>query len=399
MFKYIRNFIKNILNRKIINKSSYQEEFQLSNSKEVKPQISVSKLLFPLSSMKIIIDQNGKIIEPLNKSNLNFPDIPNLNSIQDLLNYLSQYKVDPKFVLNFITFSHKTENFYIVKNLKNRVIYIPKPLVKKIQKIVLKDILEKIPVDSEIVGFTKKKSIKNALEPHVAKDVVISLDIEQFFNFTTASKIYRIFNEYIGYSKNVSVSLTAITTTRVMIKQKSNNKNLYKRALPTGAPTSPYLSKLALIKFNKKLKEYLKNTYDNISDLSHTIYADNIIISFNTNLKGENLKNVTSKLIETIESILKEEGYRINKDKLKVLKKRKIVLGLCINQKINITRKYYRLLRAQVHNYSKNKDEKLVTRIRGKLNYIKFINESLYNNLFIKYNPICPELFRNKHTK
>ncbi len=343
------------------------------------------------------------------KSNLKIPGIPNFNTISDVLEYFEkEYKIKKSKLANFASFSSKTNQFYIERKIlqksskignKARYIYIPKPFVKFVQKVILKDILEKVETPPQLVGFTKNKSIKDAVVSHVKKDVVLILDIEKFFQNTTAKKVFNIFKN-IGYSREVSLFLTALTTTKVKVE---NKKGILKekRALTTGSPTSPYLSKLALVDFVTELNELIKK-WQNIlmKDGDFSVYADNIIISFNTDNK-ENRKEISKEIIQSVRELLKKYGYRLNKEKTKILTKKKKVLGLVINEKINIDRNYYRKLRAEIHNLWKNKkqlgkssfDEKLIQKIRGKLNYLKLINPSKYNSLFIKYSTHLEELF------
>lgn len=342
------------------------------------------------------------------KSNLKIPGIPNFNTISDVLEYFEkEYKIKKSKLANFASFSSKTNQFYIERKIlqksskignKARYIYIPKPFVKFVQKVILKDILEKVETPPQLVGFTKNKSIKDAVVSHVKKDVVLILDIEKFFQNTTAKKVFNIFKN-IGYSREVSLFLTALTTTKVKVENKKGFKG--KRALPTGSPTSPYLSKLALIDFVAELNELIKKWQNMpIKDVDFSVYADNIIISFNTENK-EKRKEISKGIIENLQELLKKHGYKLNKEKTKILTKKKKVLGLVINEKINIDRNYYRKLRAEIHNLWKNKkqlgkssfDEKLIQKIRGKLNYLKLINPSKYNSLFIKYSTHLEELF------
>ncbi len=407
MIKNILNYIKNILNPKSKTNEIKQKENIILNDQ--KTELQKIKHIY-LSGIKVKIIKDNLKTNPLeyfkeekllivNKS-IN-PNIPYFSSIKELLKYFNNnYNISPKMLINFALFNTKTSDFYIEKKIitknKERYIYIPKNFAKKVQKIIKKDILDKLTFPEEIYGYVKNKNIKLAVEKHVKKDILILIDIENFFPSIGRVKVRKAF-ENLGYPLYISAFLAALTTTK--IKYTENNNLKIKCALPIGSPTSPTIANLIMTEINNKIKEYFKtlqNT-ENISLIEHTIYADNIIISFNSNLKGQNLKNITNEIIAKIKEILYKNKLKINYSKLRILRKRKTILGLCINQKINIKRKYYKNLRAEIHNLCFNKDKltkEKVEKIKGKLSYLKFINSDKYNKLYKKYHTNLSEIFK-----
>ncbi|MCX7870829.1 MAG: reverse transcriptase domain-containing protein [bacterium] len=389
MLKNIFNYIKKIL--KLENKNKTKSVYLSGLKIKTTDNLKTNPLEYFKSEERKLLEVNSSIN----------PDIPYFPSIKEILKYFNDnYKVLPKMLINFALFNTKTSDFYIEKRIitknKERYIYIPKNFTKKIQKIIKKDILDKLTFPEEICGYIKNKNIKLAVEKHVKKDILILIDIKNFFPGIGRIKVRKAF-ENLGYPSDVAAFLTALTTTK--IKYQEDNKIKTKCALPIGSPTSPTIANLIITNINNQIKNYFKTLQNdnNISSIDHTIYADNIIISFNTSLKGQDLKNITNKIIIELKKIIAKNKLKINDSKIRVLKKRKIVLGLSINQKININKKYYKNLRAEIHNLSFNKHkltkEKIET-LKGKLSYLNFINPNKYNNLYKKYHTRLSEIFQ-----
>jgi RNA-directed DNA polymerase len=108
----------------------------------------------------------------------------------------------------------------------------------------------------------------------------------------------------------------------------------------------------------------------------YTRYADDL--SFSSKRNNEELGNV---IFSTYEIILNEKLYP-NYSKTKVYRKghRKEVTGIVINEKLNINRKWIRILRATIHHFIKSgfsygpEGEKEHNQLLGKLAYLKMVN-------------------------
>lgn len=111
----------------------------------------------------------------------------------------------------------------------------------------------------------------------------------------------------------------------------------------------------------------------------YTRYADDLTFS----AKSEELKNI-GKILKYSENIITEEGFKINSNKTKVLRKntRQEVTGIVINQKMNVNRKTLKNFRATLFqieneglegkNWNNSKD--LISSITGYANFIYSVN-------------------------
>ena len=96
-------------------------------------------------------------------------------------------------------------------------------------------------------GFRQGRSIVSNAAPHAAAEVVVNLDVEQFFPTITFRRIKGVFHS-LGYSEQVATVL-ALLTSESTIQQVELDGVLYhvagaERFLPQGAPSSPALTNI-----------------------------------------------------------------------------------------------------------------------------------------------------------
>jgi RNA-directed DNA polymerase len=169
--------------------------------------------------------------------------------------------------------------------------------------------------------------ISNAL-PHVNKDSILSLDIENYFPSIRAKRIFELFHSW-GFSQEISTALTLICT--------------YKGSLPTGAPSSPILSNLCSIQLDLDLMKLSE-----LHQLSYTRYADDLTFSSHS--------FITDSTIIELMNCIKSNGFSINKRKVRCLgqnRKQKIT-GIVVNKKISVDRQTKKKLRAIMYDIKIN---------------------------------------------
>src|SRR5215813_358938 len=74
-----------------------------------------------------------------------------------------------------------------------RVILAPKSELKALQRKILSDMLEAIPVSESAHGFVKERSIVTTAEPHVGRKFVLNLDLKDFFPSVTFARVRGMF--------------------------------------------------------------------------------------------------------------------------------------------------------------------------------------------------------------
>jgi retron-type reverse transcriptase len=228
----------------------------------------------------------------------------------------------------------KKEKAYVTFNLPKkaggfREINAPTKQMKPIQRWILHRILYlyKTGIGDYVHGFVPKRSTLTNASIHVSQDIVLGIDIKDFFpsiDIDTVSSIFRS----MGYTQKVAYFLAELCT--------------YKGKLPQGAPTSPMLANLAVAELDIDINNYCRRR-----NFNYSRYADDITIS-----GSQKLPMHKQKIIEIIEG----NGFTVNKEKTRLHSRgsRQKVTGLVVNDKLSIGRENKKKLRAIVHNILTN---------------------------------------------
>lgn len=267
------------------------------------------------------------------------------------------------------------------KNGKKRIIHEPLPLLKEIQKWILKEILDKLKPSIYTKAFKKKSSIKDNAKFHRNQKKVLCLDIEDYFGTIKSNMVYLFFSE-LGYYPEVATMLTRLCT--------------YKHKLPQGAPTSPALSNLLTISLDNKLSKIVSQ--DNLP-LRYSRYADDITFSGTFN---------STEIIKKVNEIIYSENFKLNTRKTRVLtsNKRQIVTGIVVNKKLQVTNDKRRKIRQIMYYINKydlkthikvirwnQSEERYIRYLLGNVNFVLFINSK--DKDMIKYKDTLINLLQS----
>jgi RNA-directed DNA polymerase len=167
-----------------------------------------------------------------------------------------------------------------------RLLESPKRRLKEVQRRILSQILDRIPVHPAAHGFVKGRSTLSFSAPHVAKSTLLRLDLKDFFPTFPAARVQALFRT-IGYPEQVSDLLGGLCTNsaatdvwRVCPLEISRNdwidaRILYsRRHLPQGAPTSPALANLTAFRLDCRLTGLARS-----ANAVYTRYADDLAFS------------------------------------------------------------------------------------------------------------------------
>lgn len=209
----------------------------------------------------------------------------------------------------------------------NRLITAPEARLKRLQKKLLIDIFEPLPVHDCVHGFKQGRSILTNAAAHVGRRCVVNIDIQSFFPSTNYKEILKVCRKsHSGISASASYVLADICS--------------YAGGLPMGAPTSPAIANLIL-----KKADHLIASRCARYGVNYTRYADDLTFSGN----GHPVK-----MIPYVEKVLCEFGYKLDPKKTNIFRRgrRQMVTGLVVNDKPNIPRSIRKRLRAAVHKTS-----------------------------------------------
>ena len=235
-----------------------------------------------------------------------------------------------------------------------RLIEIPKSTLKSLQRTIVHEILDAVPAHAAAHGFRRKRSVISFARPHVAKAVVLRLDLRNFFVSVSAARVHGIFKT-IGYSDSVTQLLTGLCTNclpRAALDSYPGYSREFSRSkslrifdaphLPQGAPTSPALANLAAYRLDCRL-----NALAGAADAVYTRYADDLLFSGN-----DELARCGKRFAVQVAAICMEEGFAPHWRKTRIMRAsvRQHAAGLVLNQKLNLRRRDFDQLKAILHN-------------------------------------------------
>ena len=222
-----------------------------------------------------------------------------------------------------------------------RVLEAPKPRLKALQRRVLHEILDFVPVHPAAHGFVGGRSARTHAAGHVGRRVVVRVDLEDFFAGVTAARVFGIFRA-CGYPEGVAHVLTGLCTNVVPREQSVPghwrlSRRLATPHLPQGAPTSPALANLAAFRLDGRLTALAAHL-----GATYTRYADDLVFSSDAYLRTP---------VTAIAGIASAEGFRVNAAKTRVMARgrRQTVTGIVVNDRPNVPRAEYELLKVTLH--------------------------------------------------
>ncbi len=225
-----------------------------------------------------------------------------------------------------------------------RTLSAPHQTLARAQEWMLANILAKLPVDDSAHGFVPNRSTVTNARPHAHCDVLINMDLENFFPSIGFPRVRHAFQR-LGYSGSVATLLALLCTEcprkRVVYAGQPYYVATGPRGLPQGACTSPALSNQIARRLDRRLKGLsLKMGWQ------YTRYADDMTFSAPPGHR-ENI----GYLIARIRHIAEDEGFAINRKKTRVQRpeSRQMVTGLVVNVQPAVPRDQVRRLRAILH--------------------------------------------------
>lgn len=147
----------------------------------------------------------------------------NLLNCKDLKKYIKTiYSISNNIEKNYKIYKIKK------RNGKYRTIYEPNSILKQIQKQILINILNNKSISKYAQAYHKGIQLKDNAIFHINKEMILKLDIENFFENISFLDIYNSCFPIEYFPKSVGMILTYLCT--------------YNNHLTQGSPTSPYIS-------------------------------------------------------------------------------------------------------------------------------------------------------------
>jgi RNA-directed DNA polymerase len=230
-----------------------------------------------------------------------------------------------------------------------RLIEEPKPMLKRLQRRILRGLLCRVPVHPAACGFVPGRNAIEGAARHAGEAMVVAFDLAHFFPAIPFTRIYALFRT-LGYPAAVARSLAGLTTTLTPqpvldTPNLAAPDRLSARHLPQGAPTSPALANLCALPLDRRLSGLARSL-----DATYTRYADDLTFSGDA--------RIAPLLLRAVPQIIADAGFHPNPAKTRTMpsRGRQIVTGLIVNSRVNTPRERYDRLKAIIHHLARPND-------------------------------------------
>ena len=196
-----------------------------------------------LKQIKELEEHKSKVI-------LNTYHLSNLIGIK--WNYFKELINNPEKYYHQFNITKKSGGF--------REICAPNYYIDLCQRFIKEEILDDIKISKFAHGFAEEKSIITNAKKHLNQEVVLNIDLKDFFPSIGKKKVFYIFNKICGYDYNLSHCLSKLV--------------MFEGGLPQGACTSPIISNIVSYKLDLRLSKLAES-----KGINYTRYADDMTFS------------------------------------------------------------------------------------------------------------------------
>jgi len=253
-----------------------------------------------------------------------------------------------------------------------RTIHAPVGALKFVQRRIVDRILDWIDLGDCVHGFRRGCSVVTGAVEHVGKQMVLRMDIEDFFPSIHFGRVLGLFRS-LQFSPKHAFILAKLTTVDGV--------------LPQGAPTSPGIANAVCRKLDRRLAGAA-----HMCGVSYTRYADDLTFS--------GPADEVKRMIPFVRKVVEEEGFKVSRKKVRLMGagRRQVVTGVVVNQKLNVPRYYRRWLRAVIHHLRTKgvtsdglTAQQAAASLRGHAQYIKMVNVEHGERLLLKLEAVLKE--------
>ena len=226
------------------------------------------------------------------------------------------------------------------KNGKLRCIHAPARPLKTIQQCLNLVLQGMFSPHAAATGFVPGKSIADNARPHVGRPYVYNLDLKDFFPGVDFHRVRACLKLPPFDLVETREPLGFLIANLCCVRDAQNPARAH---LPQGAPTSPVLTNMVCQRLDRRLTGLAKRF-----GARYTRYADDLTFSSYTNLYRPG-----GDFCRELERIIADQRFTINPDKTRLQREgyRQEVTGLVVNEKLNVSRRYVRTVRAMLHNW------------------------------------------------
>lgn len=306
--------------------------------------------------------------------------VPPLDCCEDLCRLLEiaslrelQWLVLPH-VMRITAVDHYKRTCLKKKSAGYRWIEEPRPKLKAVQRRILESVLSGIPLHSAAHAYRTGCSVRTCAAPHIGQRVVLKLDLRDYFGSISILRVKALFAN-AGYSWPIALRLAQLCTAPARMDDlRDEARSLARTRLPQGAPTSPAIANAVAYRMDCRLAGLAASVGAN-----YTRYADDLIFS-----GDDNFASRVDRFATSTAAIVIEEGFSVQFRKTRKLfhGAEQRILGVTVNEKLNLNRRAFEGLKAELHNCvrrgwrTQNRTEQADYRahLRGRIAHMQSLN-------------------------
>ena len=203
-----------------------------------------------------------------------------------------------------------------------RVLRVPDPVLKDIQRRIARVLLSGMPVSPHATAYRYGAGVVENARRHVGRPELLKLDILHFFDSI----------RYIQVKEAAFPAEIYAEPLRILLSMLCYDRDV----LPQGAPTSPWIANLVLRPFDEKLGAWCR-----ARGVVYTRYCDDLAFS------GTALDGVEERAEEGLRAL----GFRLNRAKRALCRdgQQKRVTGLVVNERVAVPACRRRRLRQELY--------------------------------------------------
>jgi retron-type reverse transcriptase len=255
-----------------------------------------------------------------------------------------------------------------------REIAHPATELKVLQRVLVDQVLNKLPVHPAAMAYVQGRSIRSNATAHAVNGPILKYDFENFFPSIT-ERDWRLFcrkHNLFEEAEDLRIS------TRLLFRRPKGGQLL---RLSIGAPSSPHLSNVLMYEFDRLISERVSQDF-----VTYTRYADDL--AFSAKRTGF-LNSVPKALAATLRDI-PYPRLKINEEKtvLATTKYHRQITGLVLtlDGRVSIGRERKRKLRAAIHHFAKQKlASSEIIQLWGLLAFARDIEPDFYLRMQLHY--------------
>ena len=226
------------------------------------------------------------------------------------------------------------------KSGSERIIYAPVGPLKTIQRCLNLVLQCVFTPHKAATGFVPGKSIIDNARPHVGRHYIYNLDLKDFFPSVDFHRVKACLKLAPFNLTGDREPLAFLIANLCCERHPGDPKRAF---LPQGAPSSPILTNVVCQQLDRRITGLAKRF-----GATYTRYADDMTFSSFTNVyqpEGE--------FCCELERIITDQRFVINPDKTRLQRPgyRQTVTGLTVNEQVNVSRRFWRDIRALLHNW------------------------------------------------